>query len=164
MEMRRYQQADHDEVWMLHKTALQDAGADLGSGPWDDDLQHIEQVYLKNQGEFLVGVCEGRIVAMGGFRRTTHERAEIKRMRVHPDFQRRGFGQMILEALETQAAVLGYAVLHLDTSTVQIAAQHLYRKNGYQQLETTRVIKGLTLIFFEKSIQPRNHAHTKSSI
>ena len=156
MEIRRYQQADHDEVWMLHKTALQDVGADLGSGPWDDDLHHIEQVYLKNQGEFLVGVCEGRIVAMGALRRTTSERAEIKRMRVHPDFQRRGFGQMILEALETQAAVLGYSVLHLDTSTVQIAAQHLYRKNGYKQLETTRVIKGLTLMFFEKSIQPGN--------
>jgi ribosomal protein S18 acetylase RimI-like enzyme len=154
MEIRRYQQADHDEVWMLHKTALQDVGADLGSGPWDDDLQHIEQVYLKNRGEFLVGVCEDRIVAMGALRRTTNERAEIKRMRVHPDFQRRGFGQMILEALETQAAVLGYAVLHLDTSTVQIAAQHLYRKNAYKQLDTTRVIKGLTLIFFEKSIQP----------
>ncbi len=77
-------------------------------------------------------------------------------MRVHPDFQRRGFGQMIIEALETQAAVLGYSVLHLDTSTVQIAAQHLYRKNGYKQLETTRVIKGLTLMFFEKSIQPGN--------
>jgi N-acetylglutamate synthase-like GNAT family acetyltransferase len=60
-------------------------------------------VYLKNQGEFLVGVCEGRIVAMGALRRTTNERAEIKRMRVHPDFQRCGFGQMILEALETDA-------------------------------------------------------------
>jgi hypothetical protein len=60
---------------------------------------------------------------------------------------------MILEALKTKAAILGYSVLHLDTATVQIAAQHLYRKNGYKQLDTTRVIKGLTLIFFEKSIQ-----------
>jgi GNAT superfamily N-acetyltransferase len=72
-------------------------------------------VYFQDQGEFLVGVCEGRIVAMGAFRRTTNERAEIKRMRVHADFQGRGFGQMILEALETQAAVLGYSVLHLDS-------------------------------------------------
>jgi GNAT superfamily N-acetyltransferase len=153
MKLRRYQQADHDEVWMLHKTALLEVGAYLGSGPWDDDLHQIEKVYFENQGEFLVGVCEGRIMAMGAFRRTTNERAEIKRMRVHADFQGRGFGQMILEALETQAAILGYTVLHLDISTVQTAAQHLYRKNGYKQLDTTRVIKGLTLIFFEKSIQ-----------
>ncbi len=48
MEIRRYQQADHDEVWMLHKTALQDVGADLGSGPWDDDLHHIEKMDISS--------------------------------------------------------------------------------------------------------------------
>jgi GNAT superfamily N-acetyltransferase len=152
MKIRRYQQADHDEVWMLHKTVMQEVGAYLGSGPWDDDLHQIEKVYFENQGEFLVGVCDGRIVATGALRRITNERAEIKRMRMHADFRGRGFGQMILGALEIQAAVLGYSVFHLDISTVQTAAQHLYRKNGYEQLDTTRVIKGLTLIFFEKSI------------
>ncbi len=55
---------------------------------------------------------------MGALRRTTNEWAEIKRMRVHPDFQRRGFGQMILEALEARAVALGYAALHLDTTTL----------------------------------------------
>ncbi len=51
MEIRRYQQADHDEVWMLHKTALQDVGADLGSGPWDDDLHEGPQANgLKSNG------------------------------------------------------------------------------------------------------------------
>ncbi len=164
MEIRQYQQTDQAAVWALHHLALQETGADVGSGPWDDDLHHLEQVYLKNQGEFLVGICEGRIVAMGALRRTTNERAEIKRMRVHPAFQKRGFGQMILETLEARAVALGYSVLHLDTTTLQVAAQHLYRKNGYQQLETTQVIKGLTLIFFEKSIQSRHHAQVNPSI
>jgi hypothetical protein len=86
------QQADHEAIWELHKIALQDAGADLGSGQWDDDLRPIDQVYLQNQGEFLVGVYEGRIVAIGAL--TTNERAETKRMRVHPHFQRCGFGHL----------------------------------------------------------------------
>jgi hypothetical protein len=38
MILRRYEQADQDEVWMLHKTAMQEVGAYLGSGPWDDEL------------------------------------------------------------------------------------------------------------------------------
>src|SRR5262249_7004930 len=150
MAIRGYQQADHDAVGALHKLALQDTGADLGDGPWDDDLSQIEHVYLNHQGEFLVGVFDGRIVAMGALRRTTAERAEIMRMRVHPDFQRRGFGQMILEALEARALALGYIVLHLDTLTVRVAAQHLYRKNGFKQLEKTRVIQDFTVICFEK--------------
>ena len=36
-------------------------------------------------------------------------------MRVHPEFQRRGFGQRILEALEKRAKELGYKEIQLDT-------------------------------------------------
>jgi hypothetical protein len=38
-----------------------------GNGPWDDDLHAIEKVYLANRGEFLIGVVEGEVVAMGAF-------------------------------------------------------------------------------------------------
>ena len=150
MEMRPYRPSDRDEVWALHKIALQGTGADLGDGPWDDDLAQIEQVYLDQRGEFLVGVVDGRIVAMGALKRTTAERAEITRMRVHPDFQRRGFGRTILKALEARAVELGYTELHLHTTTLQGAAQQLYRKNGFEQLAETRMIQHVTVIFFEK--------------
>ena len=153
LEARQYREADHDEVWALHVLGLQQAGAYAGDGPWDDDLHQIEQVYLNNRGEFLVGTCADRIVAMGAFKRTNDECAEIKRMRVHPDFQRRGFGQIILQELEARAKALGYAVLHLDTSTVQVAAQHLYRKNGFRETGETRVMRGFMDIIFEKRIQ-----------
>jgi len=151
LEIRRYQASDYDEVWNLHILALQHVGAYLGSGPWDNDLLHIEQVYLHNRGEFLVGTIDERIIAMGAFRKTSDERAEIKRMRVHPDFQGRGYGQIILDELERRAKTAGYTLLHLDTSIVQIAAQKLYMKNGYR--ETGREIHGgLECILFEKSI------------
>ena len=140
-----------DLVWNLHVLGLQKVGAYLGDGPWDNDLHNIEDVYLHNRGEFLIGVYEGRIVAMGAFRKTTTELAEIKRMRVHSDFQGRGFGQMILDELETRALALGYTKLHLDTSVVQIAAQKLYLKNGFKETGK-EVHKGLECILFEKSI------------
>lgn len=152
MNIRHYQQADHDAVWALHKLALQDTGADLGDGPWDDDLAQIERVYLNQQGEFLVGVIDERVVAMGALRRISAERAEIKRMRVHPDFQRRGFGQIILTALETSAIALGYKELHLHTTTLQVAALQFYHKNGFKQLGETRMIQNMTVIFFEKAL------------
>lgn len=151
--IRRYRSADHDEVWELHKLALQEAGAFAGKGPWNDDLHQIERVYLHDGGEFLVGVCNSRIVAMGAFRRTGDERAEIKRMRVHPEYQRRGFGQLILQELEAQALAMGFTTLHLDTTTVQTAAQNLYRKNGYHETGETRETRGGTAIFFEKRIR-----------
>lgn len=151
LEIRRYEPADYYDVWDLHILGLQMVGAFTGYGPWDDDLHTIERVYLQNRGEFLVGIYEGCLIAMGALRRTSNELAEIKRMRVHPDFQGRGFGQIILHALEARALAMGYTKLHLDTSVVQLAAQKLYLKNGFK--ETGREIhRGLECILFEKSI------------
>jgi GNAT superfamily N-acetyltransferase len=134
----------------LHNLALEAAGAHGGNGPWDEDLHHVEEVYLRG-GEFLVGTLGTRIVAMGALKRLTDERAEIKRMRVHPDFWRRGFGRRILARLEKTARERGYRSLVLDTTTVQKAAQELYRGKGY--VEAGRRHWGrFELILFEKQL------------
>ena len=92
MEVRRYRASDHDAVWGLHNFALNDVGAHAGSGPWDDDLHRIEAEYIEAGGEFYVGTIDGGIVAMGALKRLDDTRGEIRRMRVHPDLQRRGLG------------------------------------------------------------------------
>ena len=120
-------------------------------GPWDDDLHHIEDVYLQG-GTFLIGEMDERIVAMGAFRKISEERAEIKRMRVHPAYQRRGYGQMILQELEARALAMGYSVLFLDTATELVAAQNLYRKNGFRETGETKPHGQFTDIFFEKHL------------
>ena len=149
--LRRYTSADQQAVEHLHVFAIQQMGAYLGRGPWDDDVYAIEEVYLKNQGEFLIGECDGLFVAMGALRRTSPQRAEIKRMRVHPEYQGRGYGQLILEELEARARILGYQTLHLDTSILQIPAQRLYEKNGFR--EVGRDIYGqLEVILYEKHL------------
>jgi len=151
LRIRRYQPADRDAVWALHEEALSAVGAHAGQGPWDDDLHDIEAVYLGTGGEFLVGVVAGRIVAMGALKRTTPERAEIKRMRVRPVLQGRGFGQALLSALERRARDLGYRTLHLDTTTRQEAARYLYAKNGYREVRRS-AWQGLHMIFYEKAL------------
>lgn len=93
-----------------------------GNGPWDDDLQHIDEVYLSD-GDFLVGEADGGIVAMGAIRKKTDDCAELKRMRVHPEHQRLGYGQQMLDALEQRARTFGYRRLCLDTTVQQVAAR-----------------------------------------
>jgi ribosomal protein S18 acetylase RimI-like enzyme len=151
LSIRRYRAKDHEQVVALHRLALEQVGLFIRSGPWDSDLDDIKGVYLKS-GEFLVGEYERHIVAMGAFRRTSPERAELKRMRVHPDFQRRGYGQAILDALEKRAREMGYATLHLDTAVKQVAAQELYLKNGYQETGRT-VLGGFDAILYEKRLR-----------
>ncbi len=150
LHIRRYQPTDYEAVWQLHTVALQATGSYAGSGPWDEDLRQIEAVYLDDGGEFLVGVHRGRIVAMGALKKTSPKRAEIKRMRVNPAFQRGGFGQAILSALEQRAVELGYTTLHLDATVQQKAAQGLYIKNGYRETHRDRMGR-FEFIFYEKS-------------
>lgn len=150
--IRRYREHDYEEVRALHHLALHQAGAHAGSGPWDDDLDTIPAVYRENGGEFLVGVSDGRVVAMGALKRTSATRAEVKRMRVHPDYQRRGFAQAMLYVLERKARELGYTELHLDATVQQEAALELYRRWGFR--ETGRgVLDGSDTILFEKKLR-----------
>lgn len=151
LRIRQYQNSDQNVVWKLHNVALNGVGAHAGNGPWDDDLQHIQEVYLDNSGEFLVGEYADQIVAMGALKKTSDTVGEIKRMRVHPFFQHRGFGTLILQALEKRAKELGYVMLHVDTPIQLIAAQKLYMQQGFK--ETRRGILGsMETIFMKKAL------------
>jgi ribosomal protein S18 acetylase RimI-like enzyme len=150
LEIRRYQDADNPAVLELHHLALEATGAYF-PGKWNDDLDDIPIHYLNNGGEFLVGILDGKIVCMGAFRRKSDTLAEIKRMRVLPECQRRGFGQIILNQLETKAIQLGYTELCLDTTTLQIAAQKFYGKNGF--IEVRRgLMPPFEVIYYHKSL------------
>jgi ribosomal protein S18 acetylase RimI-like enzyme len=151
LHIRRYREADHDAVWALHNLALNQVGAHAGNGPWDDDLHHVSAEYLDSGGEFLVGVADARIVAMGALKRLGPDRAEVKRMRVHPDCQRRGFGQAILDGLQRRAAELGVRHLRLETTAGQVAAQGLYRANGFVEVGRT-TFAGFDVLLFEKQL------------
>jgi GNAT superfamily N-acetyltransferase len=152
LQIRDCQEADHDAVWMLHNDALAAAGAHAGHGPWDDDLHKITDQYIRPGGVFLVGLLEEELVAMGALRRLDSTTGEIKRMRVAPDHQRRGYGTAILLALELRADELGIIRLKLDTTDIQLAAQSLYKRHGYREVSRHKV-SGFTTIYYEKDLE-----------
>jgi len=149
LHIRRYEFGDRRAVRRLHDDALNEVGAHLGRGLWDEDLDEIEGFYLKSGGEFLVGVLDGEVVAMGALRRISRETAEIKRMRVKPGLQGRGYGQTLLDALHRCAAELGYSTLRLDTTVQQRAARRLYIKNGYREVRRGS-IGPFECVFYER--------------
>ncbi|WP_051468570.1 GNAT family N-acetyltransferase [Actinomadura oligospora] len=172
--LRRYADADHAAVLLLHRQGLAQVGLRPGDGVYyDHDFFRMEEIYLRGDGEFLVGEVDGRIVAMGGLRRGDlvpggAERAqgpgapvvrvreepvvEMVRLRVRPELQRRGYGEAVVQALEERAAELGYHLLRADTTSRQGPALALYRKFGWR--ETNReVINGIVNIYIEKRIR-----------
>ena len=152
IEFRRFQSEDAPAVRDLHVLALRSTGAFVETNDirdWDSDLDDIEAVYLRTGGEFMVGVIDGVIVAMGGLRLNDDRSATLKRMRVHPHFQRRGYGRELLRRLEEAARQRCVTRVVLDTLPVQGAALALYSANGY--VETHRAQRdGIELLFMQK--------------
>jgi ribosomal protein S18 acetylase RimI-like enzyme len=151
LQVRRFQAGDALAVRQLHHGGLTAAGAHLGRGQWDQDLDSVPTTFLDDGGEFLVGLRDARLVAMGGVRHVTDTVGELKGMLVHPAFQRRGYGRLILTRLEDRAGELGYRRLRLDTMVTQTAAQRLFGSAGYGAVGRGE-LAGTDVIYYEKRL------------
>lgn len=83
----------------------------------------------------LLGVVEGQAVACGCFKWLDGQRAEVKRMFVHPQWRRRGYSEQLLRALESWALELGVQQLLLETGRRQPEAIALYQKLGFTPID-----------------------------
>ena len=97
---------------------------------------------------------DGRILAMGGYVPTDKNSVELKRMRVHPDFQRMGLGEKLIRALESEAIRARFSRAHLDT--VHLKIKSFYIKNGYHFVKSEKG-DAYEYFFYEKALQPLRH-------
>jgi ribosomal protein S18 acetylase RimI-like enzyme len=133
LKIRRYRPEDNEVIKELNEAGIvqmNPTGALQLIPHIDEDLDDIEGVYLKG-GEFIVGLENGEVVAMGAFKRRTAECAEFKRLRIRPDRQRQGYGEFIMRKLMELAVEMGYTEGFLDTLTTNTRAQKLFEKLGF---------------------------------
>lgn len=100
------------------------------------DIANIEQHYMDNgcfwclfDNELLIGTIAIRII-------DPHNKIiELKRMFVLPEYQGKGYGRLLLEYVITYAKEQQYNKICLDTRNQFSAAQHLYRSNGFYEID-----------------------------
>lgn len=137
-----------------------DAGGDPLDGDGTDPTDDRGEDSPDGDGTDPLRVADGTLVAMGGFlpteaghaeERSVAGAAELHRMRVAPDHQRRGYGRRILHALERRAGAAGYDLLLATTARRQRSAVQFYPDEGY--VETGRSTHGeYELVHFEKRL------------
>jgi putative acetyltransferase len=76
---------------------------------------------------------DDRIAGIGALKRHPGAFGEVKSMRTHPDFLRRGVAGALLDRIIAEARALGLARLSLETGTGPAfePALNLYRKRGF---------------------------------
>ena len=95
----------------------------------------------------------GLIVGCGALKRLNATHAELKSMRTAPAVKRRGIASMLLRHVITEATVIGFKILSLETGSAPFfePARMLYRKFGFQFCEPfSDYIPDPNSVFMEK--------------
>lgn len=100
-------------------------------------------------GSKIVVVNEDKVVGILGYKSpiplaSNQHVVEID-IAVHPDFQRAGIGQLLMDKMKEVAREKGYIKIALRVLSINKKAIHFYEKNGFKQeglLEKEFIIQG----------------------
>ncbi|CAI9397950.1 MULTISPECIES: GNAT family N-acetyltransferase [Citrobacter] len=119
----------------------------------DDSIPALQQTLESLRAQFTntlllkASLAEGRIV--GSVRgHVVGNTCHVGRLIVHPNFQRRGIGSDLLNALERQFPDI--TRFELFTGHKSAGNLRLYRRHGYQEYRREPIHAGLTMIYLEK--------------
>ena len=112
------------------------------------DIADVRKHYMNNgcfwclfDNEELIGTVAVRTIDM------ENKVVELKLMFVLPKYQGRGYGKMLLNHAIDYAREQGYSKICLDTRRQFGAAQHLYRSNGFKEIDRYNDNKHAELYF-----------------
>lgn len=158
LTIRQFQPQDKEAALQVNIKALTKLGipeANITS----QDIGNAQEEYFNKNGDFLVGEVDGQIVAIGGYKQKDKETANIRKMRTLPEYQGKGIGRKMLEALEESIRRHSdYKKIKVGTSTIMPNAIRLYTSMGYKEVERipkpdAGYGKDFAEIAYEKSIE-----------
>ena len=144
--IRSFEARDQAACDGLYRAGL--LGGTLAENDSGLDLDNIQSVYMQTDGNhFWVAESDGKVVGMIGVQHHEEDVGEIRRLRVHPDYRRRGIGSTLIERALGWCEEHNYLKVTLDTFMVRDAAIKLFQKFHFR-LNRTRVVNGRELHYF----------------
>lgn len=98
--------------------------------PWSRE-SFVRELHENACARYLVGEAGGRVIAYAGVWLVIDE-GHITNIAVHPDFRRRGIGEIMTRAIMRLCVDNGCSWLTLEARRSNTAAIELYRKLGFE--------------------------------
>jgi ribosomal protein S18 acetylase RimI-like enzyme len=113
------------------------------------DIDHIFDAYMKSPGGhfWVAEAAEQQIVGTIGVQHHEDGCGEIRRLRVRPDFRRRGVGTALVETAVSFCQENNYLKVTLDTFMEREPAVRLFEKFRFH-LDRTRLVGEKELVYF----------------
>jgi ribosomal protein S18 acetylase RimI-like enzyme len=125
---------------------------DLCFQNFNKELSNLPGEYAPPTGCLLLAMYEGRAAGCIALRRIDKKICEMKRLYVRPQFQRKGIGRALAEAIIERAKTAGYKQMRLDTTPTMDAARGLYESLGFEEIEAYRYNPLKGAVFMELSL------------
>ena len=101
---------------------------------YDDELNDLEHKYGMPDGRLYIALDGDKAAGCVGLRKIDDDACELKRMYVRPEYRGRGLARFFGEMIMREGAEIGYKYMLLDTLPFLKAAQSLYKKLGFYEI------------------------------
>ena len=124
MKIETFSMESYDDIISIWRKT----GISVGS---TDTKEEIKRILDKNPQLFLVGKIDQKIigVVVGGF---DGRRGYVHHLAVDPDYQKRGYGTMIMDELNLRFRKLGVHKVHLFIEKYNKEVVSFYQKLGWE--------------------------------
>ena len=110
-------------------------GVDLCFQGFDREVAELPGDYTPPAGRLLVAHDEGMAIACVALRRLDAKTCEMKRLYVQQSHRGLGLGRALAEAVISEARLIGYQRMRLDTLPSMSEAAVLYERLGFRDIE-----------------------------
>ncbi|MDY6944935.1 MAG: GNAT family N-acetyltransferase [Pseudomonadota bacterium] len=132
-------QADTPELISIARNLFREYAAaidtDLGYQGFVAELACLPAPYAPPAGALLIAHVNNELAGCVGLRPLGDGSGEMKRLYVRPEYRNVGLGNHLVDAVIQAARRAGYGELRLDTLASMAAAQALYRRLGFVEIE-----------------------------
>ncbi len=125
-----------DQVRRLFREYADWLGGDICFTQLDRELAELPGEYAPPDGRlYLASTGDQGIVGCIALRRLNESTGELKRLYVRPNGRGHGIGRKLTEMVVSQARLIGYQGIRLDTLPTLREAIHLYESFGFRQID-----------------------------
>jgi GNAT superfamily N-acetyltransferase len=126
---------DVEDVRRLFLEYQESLGVDLCFQGFDREVAELPGDYTPPGGRLLAARDGSTAVACVALRRLDAATCEMKRLYVRSSHRGRGLGRSLAEAVISEARLIGYERMRLDTLPSMSEAAVLYERLGFHEIE-----------------------------
>ena len=101
---------------------------------YDKELEDLEKKYGLPMGRLYIAFKEDEVVGCIALKQMDNESGELKRLYVKEQFRKCGIGSILVDKIISDARMIGYSYLKLDTLPFLDSAIRIYESKGFKRI------------------------------